>query len=83
MQLWTLAGVAGPLLVIVAAQTVVAAAYILLVLFPTLGRDYQAAVLSGAQLDAYRDRLHVGYHAALRAGAERLHNPPSSFRLLH
>ena len=28
-----------------AAQTVVAAAYILLVLFPTLGRDYQAAVL--------------------------------------
>ena len=47
MQLWTLAGVAGPLLVIVAVQTVVAAAYILLVVFPTLGRDYQAAVLSG------------------------------------
>ena len=47
MQLWTLAGVAGPLLVIVAVQTVVAAAYIILVVFPTLGRDYQAAVLSG------------------------------------
>jgi ESS family glutamate:Na+ symporter len=47
MQLWTLAGVAGPLLVIVAVQTVVALAYILLVVFPTLGRDYQAAVLSG------------------------------------
>ena len=28
-------------------QTVVAAAYILLVVFPALGRDYQAAVLSG------------------------------------
>lgn len=47
MQLWTLAQVAGPLLVIVAAQTLVAAAYILLVVFPSLGRDYQAAVLSG------------------------------------
>ena len=46
MQLWTLAGVAGPLLVIVALQTLVAAAYILLVVFPALGRDYQAAVLS-------------------------------------
>jgi len=47
MQLWTLAGAAGPLLVIVAVQTVVAVAYILLVVFPSLGRDYQAAVLSG------------------------------------
>ena len=47
MQLWTLAGSAGPLFVIVAVQTVVAAAYILLVVFPALGRDYQAAVLSG------------------------------------
>jgi glutamate:Na+ symporter, ESS family len=47
MQLWTLAGVAGPLLIIVAVQAVVAVAYILLVVFPTLGRDYQAAVLSG------------------------------------
>jgi ESS family glutamate:Na+ symporter len=47
MQLWTLASVAGPLLIVVALQTVVAAAYILLVVFPSLGRDYQAAVLSG------------------------------------
>ena len=47
MQLWTLAGIAGPLFAIVAVQTIVATAYILLVVFPTLGRDYQAAVLSG------------------------------------
>jgi ESS family glutamate:Na+ symporter len=47
MQLWTLAGTAGPLVAIVAAQTLVAAAYILFVVFPALGRDYQAAVLSG------------------------------------
>jgi ESS family glutamate:Na+ symporter len=47
MQLWTLAEVAGPLLVVVAAQALVAVAYIFLVVFPTLGCDYQAAVLSG------------------------------------
>ena len=47
MQLWTLAGSAAPLFVIVAVQTLVAAAYILFVVFPALGRDYQAAVLSG------------------------------------
>jgi ESS family glutamate:Na+ symporter len=47
MQLWTLASVAGPLLIVVAVQAVVAAAYILLVVFPALGKDYQAAVLSG------------------------------------
>jgi ESS family glutamate:Na+ symporter len=47
MQLWTLAGMAGTLLVVVGVQTVVAVAYILLVVFPLLGRDYQAAVLSG------------------------------------
>lgn len=46
MQLWTLAGVAGPLLVVVAMQALLAVAFILIVLFPLLGRDYQAAVLS-------------------------------------
>ncbi len=47
MQLWTLADMAGPLLVAVALQAVVAAIFILVVVFPALGRDYQAAVLSG------------------------------------
>jgi ESS family glutamate:Na+ symporter len=46
MQLWSLAELAGPLLVVVALQTVVAVAFIVMVLFPLLGRDYQAAVLS-------------------------------------
>ena len=46
MQLWTLAEVAGPLLIVVAVQAVVAVAFIVMVLFPLLGRDYQAAVLS-------------------------------------
>ena len=46
MQLWTLTGIAGPLLVILGAQTLLAAIYTLLVVFPLLGKDYQAAVLS-------------------------------------
>ena len=46
MQLWTIAGLAGPLLFILVLQTLVAVAFILLVLFPLMGRDYQAAVLS-------------------------------------
>jgi ESS family glutamate:Na+ symporter len=47
MQLWTLAGSAAALFIIVAAQAVVAVVWILFVVFPALGRDYQAAVLSG------------------------------------
>jgi len=46
MEVWTLANVAGPLLVIVGVQTLVAAIYTLLVVFPALAKDYQAAVLS-------------------------------------
>jgi glutamate:Na+ symporter, ESS family len=46
MQLWTLAEIAGPLLIVVALQAAVAVAFIVLALFPLLGRDYQAAVLS-------------------------------------
>lgn len=47
MQLWTLAGSAAALFFIVAIQTVVAATYIYFIVFPALGRNYQAAVLSG------------------------------------
>ena len=47
MQLWTLTGVAEPLFAIGAVRTAVATAQILLVVFPTLGRDYQAAVSAG------------------------------------
>jgi len=40
-------GLAGPLLVILAAQAVFAAAWAALVVFPVLGRSYDAAVMSG------------------------------------
>jgi len=46
MQLWTIAGLAGPLFVILALQTLAAIAFIFFVLFPLMKRNYQAAVLS-------------------------------------
>jgi Sodium/glutamate symporter len=58
----------------------VAAAFIVLALFPLLGRDYQVAVLSagftGLSLgrDADRDRKHDRCHQALRPVTKRLHH---------
>lgn len=46
MQLWSIAGLAGPLLLILFLQTLAAVAFILLVLFRLMGSNYQAAVLS-------------------------------------
>ena len=46
MQLWTLAELAGPLLLILTLQTIAAVGFILFILFPLMGRNYQAAVLS-------------------------------------
>ena len=45
MQLWTISGFAGPLLLILLAQTIAAVTFIIAVLFPAMGRDYQASVL--------------------------------------
>lgn len=46
MQLWTLAGLGGPLLSVLALQVTTAALVILFVFFRMLGSDYTAAVLS-------------------------------------
>lgn len=45
LQLWTIAGLAGPMLIILVTQVVAAAAFIILIIFPVMGRDYEAAVL--------------------------------------
>jgi ESS family glutamate:Na+ symporter len=47
LKLWELAGLAGPMLVILAGQTVLMAAYAIFVTFRFNGRDYEAAVLVG------------------------------------
>ncbi|WP_118136449.1 sodium/glutamate symporter [Oceanicella sp. SM1341] len=45
MQLWTLAGLAGPLVGILALQVALTLAFCVFVLFPLMGRGYRAAVL--------------------------------------
>jgi glutamate:Na+ symporter, ESS family len=46
MQLWTLGGLGLSLVVVLAAQTIAAVAYIVFVVFPTMGGNYEAAVIS-------------------------------------
>jgi len=46
MKIWTVADAAGPLLLVLAVQLAITVAFALLVVFPVLGRDYQAAVMS-------------------------------------
>lgn len=46
MQLWTISGLAGPLMIILLMQTLAAILFIFFILFPLMGRNYQAAVLS-------------------------------------
>lgn len=45
LQLWTIAGLAGPILMILAAQFAVALAFALVVVFPAMGSSYDAAVI--------------------------------------
>jgi ESS family glutamate:Na+ symporter len=46
LQLWTLGGAFGPLLVILLVQIGVMSAFALYVVFPAMGRDYDAAVIA-------------------------------------
>ncbi|MDR6951803.1 ESS family glutamate:Na+ symporter [Ancylobacter sp. 3268] len=46
MQLWTLGGLGLVLVLVLAVQTLAAVAYIIFVVFPAMGKNYEAAVLS-------------------------------------
>ena len=46
MQLWSLGGLGLALIAVLALQTVAAVAYILVAVFPMMGRSYEAAVIS-------------------------------------
>lgn len=46
MQLWTIGGLGVALAVVLALQTAAAVLYILFVVFPAMGRSYEAAVIS-------------------------------------
>ncbi len=46
MQLWTLVGLAGPILSIIGAQFLMAVIVMWFIVFPAMGRNYDAAVIS-------------------------------------
>lgn len=46
MQLWTLIDLAGPIITILAAQFAIAIAVTIFIVFPVMGRNYDAAVVS-------------------------------------
>ncbi|MGI9258605.1 MAG: sodium/glutamate symporter [Gammaproteobacteria bacterium] len=46
LQLWTLLGLGGPLLLLLAAQVMVVMAFVIFVVFNAMGRTYDAAVIS-------------------------------------
>lgn len=46
LQLWTLVGLAGPILLVLLVQFALSAAYTIWVVFPAMGRSYDAAVVS-------------------------------------
>ena len=46
LQLWTLAGLGGPILSMLIAQVVIIILFVLYVVFPLMGKDYDAAVMS-------------------------------------
>ncbi|HKG15589.1 MAG TPA: sodium/glutamate symporter [Pyrinomonadaceae bacterium] len=78
LELWKVAGLALPMIVILCAQVFVTVAYAVLVTFPLMGRDYEAAVTAGG---------HVGFGLGVTANAvanmealvERFAPAPRSF----
>ena len=48
LRLWELADLAGPLVIMLAAQTLLMAAFAYFVVFNVMGRDYEAAVMCSA-----------------------------------
>ncbi len=46
LQLWTLAGIGRPILLLLVAQVVVVTLFVVFVVFRLMGRDYDAAVMS-------------------------------------
>jgi ESS family glutamate:Na+ symporter len=46
LQLWTLTGMGGPIFTILIAQVLVVCAFVILVVFRSMGADYDAAVMS-------------------------------------
>ncbi len=46
LQLWTLLDLAGPILVLLVAQVIVITLWVMFVIFPAMGRNYDAAIIA-------------------------------------
>ncbi|MEJ7710427.1 MAG: sodium/glutamate symporter [Pyrinomonadaceae bacterium] len=50
LKLWQLAGLAGPMLIILLVQVAVTILYCVFVTFTLMGRDYEAAVMTSGHI---------------------------------
>jgi ESS family glutamate:Na+ symporter len=78
LDLTRLAGIAGPLLVMLAVQVVVVAAFCVWPVFPLLGRDYDAAVTTGGFL-GFMLGTTANAMAVMRTLVERFGPAPRAF----
>ncbi len=81
LKLWTIADVVPPLLTNVVAQVAVTSAVALLVLFPLLGRDYDAAVAAGGFLGFGLSSMPVAM-ATMEQVTSRFGPAPRAFLLI-
>lgn len=81
LQLWTLAGVAGPVTILLLAQFAMITIYTIFILFPLMGKSYNAAVIaagySGLALGATPTAI-----ANMTAVTERFGAAPQAFIIL-
>ena len=79
MKLWQLAELALPLVVMLAAQTILMFVYAYFVVFNVLGRTYDAAVMTNRLLwfrngcNTERHGEHAGRYRTVRTGSYRIH----------
>ena len=81
LKLWELAAVAGPLLIILTAQTILMAAFAYFVTFNLVGRDFDAAVISAGHCGFGMGATPNGI-ANMRAVTERFGEAPRAFFVL-
>jgi ESS family glutamate:Na+ symporter len=78
LELWKIAGLALPMIIILCVQVVVMVAYAVLVTFPLMGRDYEAAVTAGGHI-GFGLGTTVNAVANMEALVERFAPAPRSF----
>lgn len=78
LELWRIAGLALPMLVILCAQVLLMILYAVLVTFPLMGRDYEAAVTAGGHI-GFGLGITANAVANMEALAERFAPAPRSF----